>query len=111
MKRTASARWQGTLKEGSGTMEASSGAFRALPYSFRTRFEDQPGTNPEELIAAAHASCFAMASSAEMGNAGITPASVEVTAAVTLEPKDGKPTVTTSHLTARVNAPGADAAK
>lgn len=111
MKRTASARWQGSLKEGIGSLDSTSGVLKATPYSFRMRFEEQPGTNPEELIAAAHAGCFAMASSGEIGAAGYTAASIEVTAVVTLEPVDGKPTVSSSALTAKVRVPGADAAK
>jgi osmotically inducible protein OsmC len=111
MKRTASAHWEGSLKEGKGRLDSTSGALKATPYSFHTRFEEQPGTNPEELIAAAHAGCFAMASSGELGKAGITPASIDVSAVVTLEPVDGKPTVTTSRLETKVVAPGADAAK
>lgn len=110
MTRSATAVWNGSLKEGEGHIDANSGAFVGLPYSFAKRFGEEPGTNPEELIASAHSGCFAMASSAELGNAGITPESVTATAAVTLEPVDGKPTVTKSHLTCTVVAPGADEA-
>jgi osmotically inducible protein OsmC len=111
MKRTASARWEGSLKEGRGTMSSGSGAIAKLPYSFRTRFEDQPGTNPEELVGAAHAGCFSMAFSAELGNAGFTPSSVATTATVTFEPVDGKPTVSSIHLDMTAKVPGIDAVK
>src|SRR2546428_13746039 len=98
MQRKASAVWKGGLKDGKGTISAPSGVLSNTPYSFGTRFESAPGTNPEELIAAAHAGCFSMALSAELGKAGITPASIQTTATVTFEPGDGKPTGTTSHL-------------
>ncbi len=111
MIRKASAVWQGDLKSGSGTMTAPSGVMTAAAYTFATRFEEKPGTNPEELIAAAHAGCFSMAFSAELGKAGMTPVRVETTAAVTLETVDGKPTVTKSHLTVKAKVPGADPAK
>ncbi len=111
MIRTASAVWQGNLKNGTGTMTAPSGVMTNAAYTFATRFESKPGTNPEELIAAAHAGCFSMALSAELGNAGMTPQRIETTAAVTLETVDGKPTVTRSHLTVKAKVPGADRAK
>ena len=111
MKRNASAVWKGDLKTGTGTMSTQSGALKDAAYSFVTRFEDKPGSNPEELIAAAHAGCFSMAFSAELGKAGLTPESVETTAEVTLEPVDGKPTVSRSHLRTRARVPGADQAK
>lgn len=111
MIRKASAVWQGDLKSGKGTMTAPSGVMTNAAYSFATRFEDKPGTNPEELIAAAHAGCFSMAFSAELSKAGMTPERVETTAAVTLETVDGKPTVTKSHLTVKAKVPGADKAK
>jgi osmotically inducible protein OsmC len=111
MIRKASAVWQGDLKSGKGTMTAPSGVMTNAAYSFATRFEDKPGTNPEELIAAAHAGCFSMAFSAELSKAGMTPERVETTAAVTLETVDGKPTVTKSHLTVKAKVPGADRAK
>jgi osmotically inducible protein OsmC len=107
MKRSASATWSGGLKDGRGTFSAASGAFKDQKFSFRTRFEDAPGTNPEELIAAAHASCFSMALSAQLGERGITPQSVETTSAVTFE----NLTLTKSALTTKVTAPGADKAK
>jgi osmotically inducible protein OsmC len=111
MIRKASAVWQGDLKSGSGTMTAPSGVMTDAAYSFATRFEEKPGTNPEELVAAAHAGCFSMALSAELAKAGMTPVRVETTAAVTLETVDGKPTVSKSHLTVRARVPGADPAK
>jgi osmotically inducible protein OsmC len=111
MIRKASAVWQGDLKSGNGTMTAPSGVMTDAAYSFATRFEEKPGTNPEELIAAAHAGCFSMALSAELGKAGMTPVRVETTAAVTLETVDGKATVSKSHLTVRAKVPGADPAK
>ena len=111
MIRRASAVWQGDLKSGKGTMTAPSGVMTEAVYTFATRFEDRPGTNPEELIAAAHAGCFSMALSAELGKAGMTPQRVETTAAVTLDTVDGKPTVTRSHLTVKAKVPGADRAK
>ena len=109
--RRASAVWLGDLKSGSGTLSAPSGVLAAAPYTFATRFEDRPGTNPEELIAAAHAGCFSMALSAELGRAGLTPTRIETTAEVTLETVDGKPTVTRSHLEVTARVPGADRAK
>jgi osmotically inducible protein OsmC len=111
IKRHASAVWTGGLKDGRGTLTSGSGLFRDAPYSFRDRFEDGPATNPEELVAAAHAGCYAMASSAEMGNRGITPERVSVTAHVTMEKTDAGMTVTRSHLVLEVRAPGADRAR
>jgi osmotically inducible protein OsmC len=111
MIRKATAVWKGDLKKGNGTMSAPSGVLDNAAYTFATRFETKPGTNPEELIAAAHAGCFSMALSAELGKAGITPQSIETTAAVTLETVDGKPTVTRSHLTVTGRVPGIDGAK
>ena len=116
MIRKASAVWQGDLKGGKGTISTPSGviketAFSDIAYSFSTRFEDKHGTNPEELIAAAHAACFSMALSAELGNAGLHPQRVEATAAITLDKVNGKPTITKSHLTVKAIVPGADHAK
>ena len=111
MIRKATAVWQGNLKGGSGTMTAPSGVMKDAPYTFATRFEDKPGTNPEELIAAAHAGCFSMALSADLEKAGLIPQRIETTAAVTLETVDGKPTVSKSHLTVKARVPGADPAK
>jgi len=107
MTRTASAVWNGGLKEGNGTFTVGSDAIKNLPYSFRTRFEDAPGTNPEELIAAAHASCFSMALGAQLGERGITPESVTTRCAITFE----NLTLTKSNLVTTVLAPGADRAK
>lgn len=108
MKRNASAEWTGSLKEGRGTMSADSGVLKDTQYSFSTRFEDGIGTNPEELIAAAHAGCYSMALSAELGKAGFDPQSVRTSATVTLEMLDGGPTITNVHLVAVANVPGAD---
>jgi osmotically inducible protein OsmC len=107
MKRSANAVWKGSLKEGAGTFGVQSGAIEDKKYSFRTRFEDAPGTNPEELIAAAHATCFSMALSAQLGERGITPDAVETECAVTFE----NLTLTRSALTTTVRAKGADEAK
>ena len=107
MKRSANATWTGGLKDGSGTFGVASGAFSQQKFGFKTRFEDEPGTNPEELIAAAHASCFSMAFSAQLGERGITPQSVETKADITFE----NLTLTRSALTTTVTAPGADKGK
>lgn len=106
MKRKASAIWQGGLKDGKGAISTESGVLKDTQYSFGTRFENGPGTNPEELIAAAHAGCFAMAFSAELGRANITPESISSTAIVTLEKTDAGWTVTASHLDVTVKVPG-----
>lgn len=110
MKRKASAIWQGGLKDGKGAISTDSGVLSKTQYSFSTRFENGIGTNPEELIAAAHAGCFAMASSAELGKAGITPQSLEVTATITMDKTDAGFTVTESHLDLNAKIPGADEA-
>lgn len=107
MQRKASAIWHGTLKEGNGTISTESGVLKNTPYSFHTRFEDGKGTNPEELIAAAHAGCFAMATGANLTNAKLTPESLEVTAELTMEKLEAGPTVTKIHLTMRAKVPGA----
>jgi osmotically inducible protein OsmC len=107
MKRSAKAVWNGSIKEGSGSFGTDSGAIQNQKYSFRTRFEDAPGTNPEELIAAAHASCFSMALSAQLGERSITPQSVETTATITFE----NMTLTRSVLHTTVKAKGADRKK
>jgi osmotically inducible protein OsmC len=93
MKQTASAIWHGDLKQGSGALATHSGVLKDTPYSFRTRFEGSPGTNPEELIAAAHAGCFTMALSATLGRAGFTPKRLATQAAVTLEQVSGNWTI------------------
>ncbi|HVT04917.1 MAG TPA: OsmC family protein [Thermoanaerobaculia bacterium] len=98
MKRKASAEWKGDLKEGKGTISTDSGVLENTQYSFSTRFEEGKGTNPEELIAAAHAGCFSMALSGQLGNAGITAESIRTTAAVTLEKTEAGFTVTAVHL-------------
>ena len=108
MQRNASAHWSGGLKDGKGALSSPSGVLKNTPYSFATRFESQPGTNPEELIAAAHAGCFSMALSAQLGNAGMTAQSIDTTATVTLEKLDSGFAVTASHLQVKVKIPGAD---
>jgi len=107
MKRSASATWNGGLKEGKGKFSVASNTIKDQNFNFRTRFEDSPGTNPEELIAAAHASCFSMALSNELGERGITPDSIETTCAITME----NFTLTKSELDTTVRACGADKAK
>src|SRR5262245_13805709 len=111
MQRKASAVWQGGIRDGKGTITTASGVLAATPYSFSTRFEGAPGTNPEELIAAAHAGCFSMALSLMLGNAGITPERIDTTATVTLEKQDAGFTITKVHLDVNVRAPGADRAR
>jgi osmotically inducible protein OsmC len=110
MLRKASAVWNGSLKEGKGKISTESKVLSNAQYSFSTRFEDGIGTNPEELIAAAHAGCFSMALSAQLGNAGITPESIETTASVTLEKTDAGFTVTKVHLDVAAKIPGANQA-
>ena len=110
MLRKASAVWNGSLKEGKGKISTESKVLSNAQYSFSTRFEDGIGTNPEELIAAAHAGCFSMALSAQLGNAGITPESIETTAAVTLEKVEAGFTVTKVHLDVTAKIPGANPA-
>jgi osmotically inducible protein OsmC len=107
MKRNASAVWKGGLKDGKGTISTDSGVLQDSQYSFSTRFEDGKGTNPEELIAAAHAGCFSMALSGQLGNAGLTAESINTTAAVTLEKTDAGFTVTKVHLEVAARVPGA----
>ncbi len=97
--------------KGKGSITTESGVLSQTPYSFSTRFEGVKGTNPEELIAAAHSGCFTMALSAELGKAGITAASLKTTAAITLDKTDAGWTVTTSHLDLTAKIPGADKAK
>jgi osmotically inducible protein OsmC len=110
MQRKASAEWKGSLKEGSGSVSSSSGVFSQTPFSFGTRFGDQPGTNPEELIAAAHAGCFSMALSAQLGTANLTPESIRTNATLTLEKLDSGWTITAVHLDVVGKVPKADAA-
>ncbi len=110
MNRTASAEWRGDLKKGKGAISTQSGVLSETQYSFSTRFEDGIGTNPEELIAAAHAGCFSMALSAQLGGMNLTAESIRTTATVTLEKTDAGFTVTSSHLDVRAKVPGADQA-
>jgi osmotically inducible protein OsmC len=107
MKRQASAVWQGSLKEGKGTVSTESGVLAHAQYSFGTRFESGIGTNPEELIAAAHAGCFSMALSVQLGNAGLIADNIETTAVVSLEKKDEVWLITESHLHVNATVPGA----
>ena len=110
MKKTASAHWQGGIKDGKGTISTQSGALKSAPYGFNTRFEDQPGTNPEELLGAAHAGCFSMALSKELGEAGMTAESIDTQAEVTLDKQDGGFAIPAVHLTLKARIPGADRA-
>ena len=107
---SGSAKWQGGIKDGKGAISTKSGALSDYPYGFASRFEGKPGTNPEELIGAAHAGCFTMALSSELGKAELKPESLETTAAVTFEVVDGKPTITRIKLTTRAKVPGAEKA-
>jgi osmotically inducible protein OsmC len=111
MTRTASAHWAGGLKDGKGTVSTASGVLSNTQYSFATRFENGAGTNPEELIAAAHAGCFSMALSAQLGNAGMTAEAIDTKASLTLEKTDAGFTITAIHLDVTVKIPGADKAK
>ena len=110
MRRKGSAIWNGDLKSGKGTMSTESGVLKTTQYSFSTRFEDGIGTNPEELVAAAHAGCFSMALSGQLGEAKLTPTSVYTTATVTLEKTDAGFTVTKVHLDVVAKVPGASQA-
>jgi lipoyl-dependent peroxiredoxin len=111
IKRKGSAVWQGGLKDGKGAISTESGALNAYPYGFAARFEGQRGSNPEELIAAAHASCFTMALSLILAEANLKADKMETTAEVTLEQVDGGWAVTASHLELTAKIPGADQAK
>lgn len=104
MKRTSTAKWHGTIREGKGTLSTQSPALYNLDYSYGSRFEEGIGTNPEELIAAAHAGCFSMAFSLGLSNAGFTPESIETSCTITLE----NLTITSSHLKVKANVPGID---
>jgi osmotically inducible protein OsmC len=104
-KRTADARWEGSLQEGNGTMRLGSGSYEGA-YSFKSRFQDGDGTNPEELIAAAHAGCFSMALSVVLGEAGYTPDSIETSAAVHIEQVPGGFGITKIELRTRGKVPG-----
>lgn len=110
MDRTASAVWHGSLKEGKGTISTQSTTLKDTQYSFAARFAEGVGTNPEELIAAAHAGCFSMALSAQLTEAGFVPDSIETSARLTLDMHDG-PTITKIHLTTKARVPKIDKAK
>src|SRR3954466_3108918 len=111
IKRHASAAWSGTGKEGRGALTTQSGTLRDTPYSFKARFGDGKGTNPEELIAAAHAGCFTMALSFTLNNAGFTATAIDTEARLTMDTVDGKPTITAVHLTTRAQVPDISAAQ
>jgi len=108
MKRTATAAWSGNLKDGKGTISTESGVMSNTQYGFKARFEEGPGTNPEELIAAAHAGCFTMALAAQLDEVGLTAQSLKTEAAVTLEKSAGGFTITAVHLSLVAEVPGAD---
>lgn len=108
IQKKGSARWEGSLKKGKGTVSSESGALDQQPYGFNTRFEDKPGTNPEELIAAAHASCYSMALSMILGEDNLEAERIETQATVTLDKDDGGFTITAVHLDTVVRIPGAD---
>jgi len=110
MQRKASAVWKGGLKDGKGTVSSTSGVLSNTPYSFTTRFENTPGTNPEELIAAAHAACFSMALSAQLGAANLTAESIQTNATLTMEKLDSGWTITAVHLDVAARVPNADKA-
>ncbi len=107
MKRTASAQWRGDLKSGKGSLSAPSGVLSQTPYSFQTRFEDAKGTNPEELLAAAHAGCFTMALSAQLAQANLTAESLETVCTISLEKQPDGFAITESHLVLQARVPGA----
>jgi len=109
MERKASAVWKGGLKDGKGTVSSASGVLSNTPYSFAMRFEGAPGTNPEELIAAAHAACFSMALSAQLGGANLKPESINTSATLTMEKLEAGWTITAVHLDVAANVPGASA--
>jgi len=108
MKRTATAAWTGGLMDGKGNLSTQSGVLRDTGYGFRTRFEEEPGTNPEELIAAAHAGCFTMALAAQLGEAGMVAENLRTSAAVTLEKKEDGFSITAVHLDLSARIPGAN---
>ncbi len=110
MKRTGSAVWKGGLKDGSGTLSTESGTLSEVNYSFAKRFGDEKGTNPEELVGAAHAACFSMQLSGVLGGSNLTPDEINTTAAVTGSMDPGGFTITNVHLTVRARVPGADEA-
>src|SRR5215217_8911247 len=110
MRRKGSAHWEGGIRDGRGTVSTDSGVLSGAQYSFSTRFEEGKGTNPEELIAAAHAGCFSMALSKQLGDAGLTAESINTTASVRLEKTDAGFSITKVHLDVTARVPGADAA-
>jgi osmotically inducible protein OsmC len=110
MKKHASAVWTGSLKEGKGAISTETGVLKDAPYGFKSRFEDGPGTNPEELIGAAHAGCFTMALSARLGGAGLTPERIETKAEITFDKVGDGFAITASHLTVSAKVPGTDEA-
>ena len=107
IKRNGSAVWSGGLKDGKGAVSTGSGALKEQPYGFNTRFEDSPGTNPEELIGAAHAGCFTMALSGQLGHAGLTAEELRTTATVSMEKVEGGFSITAVHLDLVAKIPGA----
>jgi lipoyl-dependent peroxiredoxin len=107
MKRTANAQWRGDLKTGAGTLSTATGVLSNAPYSFRTRFENEQGTNPEELLAAAHAGCFSMALSAQLAQAGLAADSIETRCEISLEKQPDGFAITASHLDVKARVPGA----
>jgi osmotically inducible protein OsmC len=111
LQRKGSAQWKGGLKDGKGTVSTASGVLNGTPYSFSSRFEGQQGTNPEELIGAAHAGCFSMALSAQLDGAGLKADSIDTTATVSLEKLEGGFAISSVHLEVRAKIPGADQAK
>ena len=111
MDRSARAEWHGDLRDGKGTLSTESGTLNDAQYSFRTRFENGVGTNPEELIAAAHAGCFTMALSSELSSVKMAPESLETTAAVTMDKTDDGPTITKIHLVTKAKVPGIEKEK
>lgn len=108
MNRKASANWKGNLKDGKGTISTESQVLQSTQYSFKTRFEEGRGTNPEELLAAAHAGCFSMALSAQLGEAGLQPDNIDTSATVTLEKVEDGFAITKVHLQVSAKVPGAD---
>ena len=111
LQRKGSAQWKGGLKDGKGTVSTASGVLKNTPFSFSSRFEGQQGTNPEELLGAAHAGCFSMALSAQLDGAGLKADSIDTTATVSLEKLEGGFAITSVHLEVRAKIPGADQAK
>jgi len=110
MKKTASAEWKGSLKDGQGTISTQTGVLKNAPYGFKSRFEDGPGTNPEELLGAAHAACFSMALSLMLGQENLTADYIRTSAEITLDKVGDGFAITSSHLIVKAKVPGADAA-